>query len=187
MALFNAPKDVTVDGFFKDVVPKQFGELVKGKDFFGMAGKDFTLQFDVSGKKYCLLIKGGSNLEMVAGGVAKPMLTLCLSEDDFRKAITGQAEGVIDRFSDPFAVADMNLYSQLQVTKGKLDVELDGGAMKFSMIFNGEASPEAKIKLGLTDWVAMQKKETNGQNLFMAGKMGFDGDMVFLMSLNNLL
>jgi putative sterol carrier protein len=187
MSLFNSPKDVTVDGFFKDIVPKQFEELVKGKKFSGIAGKDFTLQYDVSGKKYCLLIKGGSNLEMVAGGVTKPILTLCLSEDDFRKVIAGQAEGVIDRFSDPFQVADLNLYNALLGTKGKLNVELDSGAMKFSMIFNGEAQPEATIKLALEDWVAMQKKETNGQNLVMAGKMGFDGDMVFLMSLNNLL
>ena len=46
MALFNAPKDVTVDGFFKDIVPKQFAELMKGKSFTGMEGKDFTLQFE---------------------------------------------------------------------------------------------------------------------------------------------
>ena len=124
---------------------------------------------------------------MVAGGVAKPILTICLSEADFRKAITGQAEGVIDRFSDPFQIADINIFNTLLATKGRLNVELDGGAMKFSMVFNGEPSPEASIKLALADWVSMQKKETNGQNLFMAGKMQFDGDVVFLMSLNNLL
>lgn len=187
MALFNAPKDVKVDDFFKSIVPEQFSEMVKGKDLSVMKGKDFSLQFDVGGKKYCLLIKDGDKLQMVEGGVDKPMLCICMNEPDWRAAVTGQAGGVIDNFSDPGQMTSIDRYNTLLGTKGKLIVDLDNGKMKFSMIFNGESSPEGTMKLSTEDWVAVQKKETNGQNLFMSGKLSIDGDMMFLMGLNALL
>jgi putative sterol carrier protein len=43
------------------------------------------------------------------------------------------------------------------------------------------------ISLELKDWIAMQNKETTGQNLFMNGKLKFTGDMVLLMKLQTLL
>jgi len=190
MALFKVPKDVSVDDFFKSHVPKQFAEMTKSADMSAMAGKEFTVQFDVSGKKYGLRIKDGKSLNVIAGGMDKPMLGLKLNEPDWRDTVTGKTEGIIDRFTDPSQAADPAMFSNLLSTRGTLHVELrkpDGSVMPFSMTFNGEAQPAATIKLSLSDWVSMQKKETNGQNLFMAGKMQFEGDVVFLMSLNNLL
>jgi len=186
MAL-SAPKDVKVDDFFKTLVPQQFAEMVKGKDLSVMKGKDFTLQFDIGGKKYCMLIKDGTNLQVKEGGVEKPMICIALSEPDWRAAVTGQAEGVIDNFSDPGQMTSLDRYNTLLQTKGKLNVDLDNGKMKFSMVFNGESVPEGTMKLSLKDWVSVQKKETNGQNLFMSGQLSIDGDMMFLMSLNALI
>jgi len=189
MPAFNVPKDVSVDDFFKNFMPKQFADTVKGADMSVMAGKEFSIQFEVSGKKYCLLIKDGKDLKVIAGGIDKPIMSVKLNEQDWRDTITGKTEGIIDRFTDPTQVADAGMFNNLLSTRGTLHVELSksDGMMPFSMCFNAEAQPSATIKLSLEDWKAMQKKETNGQNLFMAGKMQFDGDMVFLMSLNNLL
>jgi len=190
MALFNVPANVKVDDFFKTYVPKQFSELTKGVDLSGMAGKELTVQFDIDGKKYCLKIKDGKNLTVIPGGIDKPVLCVALNEADWRAAVTGQMEGVIDRFADPAQAANPDILNTMLSTKGCLKVELkkpDGNLMPFSMVFNGETQPCGTIKLSLDNWRAMQKKETNGQNLFMAGQMQIDGDMMFLMSLNALL
>jgi len=55
------------------------------------------------------------------------------------------------------------------------------------MVFNGEAKPSVDISLELQDWIAMQNKQTTGQNLFMNGKLKFMGDMVLLMKLQTLI
>jgi len=92
----------------------------------------------------------------------------------------------MDQFTDPGQAADLKRYNALQATKGIMKLELkmdDGNTEKLSITFNGETSPEVTLKLAFSDWLAMQKKEADGQALFMAGKLQFDGDMMFLMQL----
>ncbi|MDD5712698.1 MAG: SCP2 sterol-binding domain-containing protein [Smithellaceae bacterium] len=190
MAQFNVPEDIGVADFFTNYVPKQFEELTAGVDLSSMAGKVFSLQFNVAGEKYCLNIKDGKELEIVAGGIDKPVLSLAMSEKDWRDSITGKIEAGIDRFTDPAQIADPDLYKNICSTKGTLSLELrkpDGSVMPLTMVFNGESSPTVQMNLDMPDWVAMQKKETNGPALFMGGKLKFQGDMMFLMALQRLL
>lgn len=190
MVQFNVPDDVSVDDFFKSHVPDQFDKMTEGADMSALDGKEFKLQFEVDGKKYCLNIKNGKEVEIIEGGVDGAVLSLSLSEDDWRAAVTGKLEGVIDRFIDPTQIADKTMLGSLLSTKGKLNVQLkkpDGAQMPVSMVFNGQQSPEATINLTLDDWVAMQKGEANGQTLVMSGKMTFSGDMMFLMNLQQLM
>ena len=49
------------------------------------------------------------------------------------------------------------------------------------------AKPAVTLNLDLPDWIAMQKKETTGQALFMNGKLKFTGDMVLLMKLQTMM
>ncbi len=87
-------------------------------------------------------------------------------------------------------MADTRRYNKLLSTKGTLKVELkkvDGGVMPFSIVFNGQESPETTIKLAIQDWVGMQNGEVNGQMLFLKGQMKFNGDPMFLMSLQQLI
>lgn len=74
-------------------------------------------------------------------------------------------------------------------TKGTLNLNLKNGDSNIpvTMIFNGEAKPSVDLSLELKDWIAIQNKETTGQNLFMNGKMKFTGDMVLLMKLQTLV
>jgi len=190
MADINVPEDVTIEDFFNKYVPEQFGAEIENTDLSFLEGKEFTLQFDIDGKKYCIRVKDGKDFEVVEGGVDKPMLELRLGEDFWRKAVTGKVEGALDQFTDPGQMADANRYNNLAATKGKLDVELsmeDGSTEKVTLVFNGEENPEVTLKLSMGDWVSMQRKETDGQTLFMSGKMQFAGDTMFLMSLNNLM
>jgi putative sterol carrier protein len=55
------------------------------------------------------------------------------------------------------------------------------------MVFNGETKPSVDMTLDLQDWIAVQNKQTTGQNLFMNGRLKFAGDMIFLMKLQDLI
>lgn len=190
MAIFRVPEDVTVDAFFTDYVPSQFGDLIKGADISSLKGKEITLQFNINDKVYCLKITDGTNLEVIKGGVDKPMLTLAISEKDWRDSVTGKIEGLIDQFTDPAQIADIKRLNTLSSTKGACTMQIkksDGSNIPVTMIFNGEDKPAVTLNLDLPDWIAMQKKETTGQALFMNGKLKFTGDMVLLMKLQTMM
>ena len=190
MVTFNVPEDVSVDDFFKIHVPDQFNKITEGVDLSSMTGLEFTLQFDIEGKKYCLKITNGTELEIIEGGVQSPVFALSLSESDWRDAVTGRVQGTFERFIDPMQIADKTRYNKLLATKGTMHVVLEGdnsATTKASLIFNAEAQPEVTITLALSDWVAMQNKEVAGTQLFMSGKLKPQGDMMFLMSLEQLL
>jgi putative sterol carrier protein len=189
MAKFNVPSGVSVTDFFEKHVPAQFKEMTAGANLSSLAGKEVNLQFNVNDQKYCLKIKDGTNLEVVKGGVDKPLMTLALSEQIFLDAVTGKIEGMIDRFTDPVEIADPIRLKALMDTKGTLKLILKNGAdnIPVTMIFNGEEKPNVEISVDLKDWIAIQNKETTGQNLFMNGKLKFTGDMVLLMKLQTLI
>ena len=189
MAKFSVPSGVSVTDFFEKHVPAQFKEITAGANLSSLAGKEINLQFNVNDQKYCLNIKDGTNLNVVKGAVDKPLLTVALSEQLFLDTITGKADGIIDRFTDPVEIADPTRLNNLLATKGTLNLTLKNGdsAIPVTMIFNGEAKPSVDLSLELKDWIAMQNKETTGQNLFMNGKMKFTGDMVLLMKLQTLI
>jgi putative sterol carrier protein len=190
MTVFNVPEDVTVEDFFSTHVPAQFKEITEGADLSSMDGLEFTLQFDIEGKIYCLKITNGTDLEMIEGGTEKPVLALSLSESDWRNAVTGKVEGTFDRFIDPMQIADPTRYNALLSTKGTLHVVLQGGngsTTKASLVFNAAAQPQVTMTLALSDWVSLQNKEAVGTQLFMSGKLKADGDMMFLMALQQLL
>jgi putative sterol carrier protein len=189
MAKFSVPSGVSVDDFFVKHVPSQFKEITAGANLSALAGKEIALQFNVNDQKYCLKIKDGTNLDVVKGGVDKPLLTLALSEQILMDSVTGKIEGLIDRFTDPVEIANPMRLKNLMDTKGTLNLTLKNGdnAIPVTMIFNGEAKPSVDLSLELKDWIAIQNKETTGQNLFMNGKMKFTGDMVLLMKLQTLI
>jgi putative sterol carrier protein len=180
---------VSVDDFFTKHVPSQFKEITDGANLSSLAGKEINLQFNINDLKYCLNIKDGSNLDVVKGGVPKPLLTLALSEQIFLDSVTGKIEGMIDRFTDPVEIADPRRLKALMDTKGTLKLNLKQGdnSIPVTMIFNGEEKPNVEISVELKDWIAIQNKETTGQNLFMNGKLKFTGDMMLLMKLQTLL
>ena len=189
MAKFSVPSGVSVDDFFTKHVPSQFKEITAGANLSSLAGKEINLQFNVDDQKYCLKIKDGTNLDIVKGGVDKPLLTLALSEQILLDSVTGKIEGMIDRFTDPVEIADPTRLKALMDTKGTLKLTLKNGdsTIPVTMVFNGEEKPAVDISVDLKDWIAIQNKETTGQNLFMNGRLKFTGDMVLLMKLQTLI
>lgn len=189
MAKFSVPSGVSVTEFFEKHVPGQFKEITAGANLSSLAGKEVNLQFNVNNQKYCLKITNGTNLEVIKGGVDKPLLSMSISEQIFLDAVTGKLEGMIDRFTDPVEIADPMRFKNLTETKGTLNLTLKNGdqAIPVTMMFNGEEKPVVDMTVDIKDWIAMQNKETTGQNLFMNGKLKFTGDMVLLMKLQTLI
>lgn len=189
-----APEGISVDDFFTKFVPEQFSqmkELINVVDLSFLAGKDFSMQFNVEGKAYGIKFKNGNDLEVINGAVDKPAVALYVSEQDWRDAVTGKFNKMADDFrGDPTSFIDANRYSALQSTNGTLNMNLkknDGGTLPLKVVFNGVETPAVTVNLDMVDGLAMLNKATNGMNLFMNGKLKFTGDMVLLMKLQNLM
>jgi len=190
MKKFQVPDDVGVDAFFCEYLPAQFGELIGDTDMSAFTDKLFTVQFDIDNQRYGLKISNGKDLEVVKGGLDNPMLSVALSEQDWRDSVTGKLEGGLDQFMNPAEIADIKKYNVLTTTKGLLKMDIrrtDGGTLPLTIVFNGEEKPAVTINLDFPDLVALQQKQTTGPNLFMSGKLKFTGDMVLLMKLQTLL
>jgi len=190
MPEFNAPENISVEEFFKSYVPEFFAKATSEADLSMMKGREFTMQFDIDGKRWCMKITDGDNLEVIEDGVEKPMLTLKLSEPFWREAVTGKISGLMGLFTDPQQVADLNRYNALQNTAGSLNLQLkreSGEVVPLTITFNGTPEPAITLKMDIQDWIDIQNGEANGQALFMQGKIGFEGDMSFLMQLQALM
>jgi putative sterol carrier protein len=191
MAKFNVPDDVTVGEFFKHHFPSLYSQLIANVDLSALKGKEVTLQYDVDGKSYCIRIKkDGTAVDIIEGGVDKPLLHLTIDEQPWRDAVTGKLEGAIDMFMDPLEITDAFRVKTLMATKGALKIDLkgfDGNIIPISMVFNGESVPAVNVDLDLEDWISIQNKETTGQALVMSGKLKFTGDLFFLMKLHTLI
>lgn len=192
MVEMKVSEDISVKDFFLAEVPKFFAEGVKEATVEGMDGTEFTLQFNVQGDNggvYCLRVKDGKDLEVVEGGVDKPMLEVELSEQDWRDSVTGKLPGTMDAFMSPDQAASRSKFDAVSGISGKMINEMkkpDGSVFKITMRFNGADTPFVVLKSSLEDATAMMKGEVDGQALFMEGKLQFDGDLMFLMQLQPL-
>ncbi len=192
MATF--PENISVKDFFLNEVPKLFEEGVKQVDTSALAGEEFTIQFNITGEgggNYALKITDGKNLEIIEGGIETPNVLIELSEKDWRDSITGKVPGVMDQFTNIEQVGGTkDQLNTIKNLKGCLNLELnrpDGSQYKVKMVFNGSETPSATLRMALDDYIKMVKKEATGQDLFMAGKMSFDGDVTFLLQLQNVI
>lgn len=183
-------EDITVKEYFEEHVPKMFEEEVAKVSVSGMEGTEFTVEFDIDGQAYGLIVKDAKELEIKEGKLDNPMIRVELSEDLWRKAVTGKMEGAVDMFTDMGQMANRQRYDALKSTKGTMNLELempDGSQAKIKVVMNGADSPEVTFKAALEDWIKVAKGETPGPMAFMSGKLKIDGDMGFAMSLGNLL
>lgn len=189
MAIF--PRDIKIQDFFENQVPKIFKEGLSKVNTKSLQGTEFSLQFNITGAgSYCLKVKNGKDLNIIEGGVDKPDITIELSENDFRDSIAGIVPGTMDIFMNMDQVANRDKLEQVKKVAGTLNLELnkpDGGVFKIKMVFSGSSQPQASLKMMLDDYVKMTKKEVDGQSLFMSGKMGFEGDMMFLIQLQGVM
>lgn len=189
----DVPEDITVKQYFEEIVPKMVEEQLAKAPIAGMEGTEFTIEFDVKGDQdyvYGITVKDAKDVNIAEGALESPMIKLELSEDVWRKAVTGKLEGAMDAFTNMGEVANRKRYDALRSTKGTMNLEVgmpDGSTANIKVVFNNADSPAVTFKAALEDWAKVQSGELPGPMAFMQGKLKIDGDMSFAMSLGNLL
>jgi len=186
------PENVGVKEYFDEYAPKVFAEQTGGGAVLGMEGTEIKVQFDIADgaqQTYGLIVKDAKELEVKEGPIDAPTVKLGMSEEVFRRAVTGKLQGATDRFTDVSQIT-RNRYDQLQSTKGTLVLDLstsEGGNAEVKVTFNGADSPATTFRCSAEDWVAMNNGELAGPTAFMSGKLKIEGDMPFAMSLASLV
>jgi putative sterol carrier protein len=151
------------------------------------------VQFDIMGgemQTYGIVVKDAKELEVVAGPIEKPMITIGLKEDIWREAVTGKLEGAVDAFTDMNQTASRARYDAVKDTKGTMKLELsrpEGPGLEFKVTFNGAESPSTTFKASLENWVKISKGEIAGPTAYMSGSLKIEGDLPFAMALGNLV
>jgi putative sterol carrier protein len=188
---FDAPENVTVEQFFKEYLLNKLTEIRETADLSWMAGKEFTAVYEVNGSRYGINIKDGTDLEVVEGGLGQAMLEIRMSEKFWKDMATGKIESGMDSYILPGGSdADKDRYNALQDIKGTLKINMEVSndeVEEITMVLNGSSQPEATITLALEDFVAINKGETDGPSLVMNGKLKIDGDISFILSVQDLL
>jgi putative sterol carrier protein len=188
---FDAPENVTVEEFFKEYLLTKMTEIRETADLSWMAGKEFTANYEVNGSRYGMSIKNGADLEVVKGGMEKAMLEIRMSEKFWKDMATGKIESGMDSYILPGGSdADKDRYNALQDIKGTLKINMEVGndeVEEISMVLNGNSQPEAIITIALEDFVSINKGETDGPSMVMNGKLKIDGDISFLLSVQEML
>jgi hypothetical protein len=184
------PAGVSVSALFPAHIARRVPRASSRPDPSLPGGRDITLQYDVGGMRWCYRIREGEGVEVVEGGMDRPLVSLAVAEHDVKSAAAGTFPGVVDQLFDPMCIAGEGAVSTLLSCRGALEMRLkkrDGTVIPLRMEFNGEAAPAVSVTLDLDDWVSMLNGETSGQALFMSGRLTFTGDMVLVMKLQNLL
>jgi putative sterol carrier protein len=187
---FDAAENVTVEGFFKEYLLNKLTEIRETADLSWLAGKEFTANYKVNGLRYGMSIKNGTDLEVVDGGIDQAMLEISMSEKFWRDMATGKIESGMDSYILPGGSdADKDRYNALQDIRGTLKIKMEVGSEveEISMVLNGDSQPEAIITIALEDFVSINKGETDGPSMVMNGKLKIDGDIAFLLSVQEML
>jgi putative sterol carrier protein len=192
MELF-VSEEMGVEEYFEEFVPKMFAQQAEGVTVSGMEGTVFTVEFDISDGEthiYGITVRDAREIEVSQGAVENPMVRIELSEDVWRKAVTGQMAGALDMFTDTAQMADRRRYDGLASTKGTMNLRLsmsDGTVAYIKVVMNGAESPEITFGASIEDWAQIATGKLTGPSAFMSGKLKMDGDMTFAMALGNLM
>ncbi len=182
-----------VKEYFEEFVPKMFEEQLAKTPLSGMEGTVFTIEFDIANGEtriYGITVKDAKEIQISEGSMEDPMVRIGLSEDVWRKSVTGKMGGAMDMFTDASQMANKRRYETLASTKGTMNLQLslpDGSVAPIKVIMNGADSPAVTFSAGVDDWAQIATGQVSGPAAFMSGKLKMDGDMSFAMSLGNLM
>lgn len=191
MGIFDGiPQDIETEKFFLEELPKAFERETEGLEVSGMEGTELKVVFDVSGQPYGLVIKDAKELEVGEGMLDGPDIVIILSEEAWRKALSGDLGNALDMFTDFTKFAERRRYDIIKDVSGKLNLVLDlGGGETFQATakFQNADTPEVTITVELAPWQEIMAGTTQAAMAFMGGKMKLTGEMPLAMQLNGLM
>ena len=182
--------------FFTEYVRENVEKAIRETPTPGMDGTELTLQFKITGEtgyKYCLKITGGRNLDLIEGGIPRPMIEVEMSEADWRDGMSQAGElggALINQMLEASRIAvNRKNYDFLKAVSGRIEVEVvrpgQPPARSVTRLNQAEA-PAATVVISLEDLAAIFRGETNSQIAFMSGKIKVKGDIGFLLKLAGL-
>lgn len=182
--------DIGVEKFFEEIVPQLFRDELKNNPVQDMDGFDFKLQFKITGDRsatYGIIVKNGTDLQIIPTGIPYPQISFELNEQDWRDSITGKegAEAVMGMFFNP-SMLNKKKYDSLLGVKGILNLALareSGELFNAKLQFNNANIPVSTIKMKASEYSAMLKGQINPVTAFMSGKLKISGDMGLALKL----
>ena len=177
-----AESTMEIQDYLVSYVPSLIEGFLTESPVADMEGTSFTVQVTIEGEKsltFGITINNGREIAVHPGGLENPMVSVSLPEG-LLKQITKQVSTLTGK----------KQYDEVSKAKGSLTVEMSmpgDWVLPVTMTFNGASEPQAKI-IGPSDVIAkMVAGEMSSPEAFMQGKIKMDGDMMFLMSLANIL
>ena len=176
-----AVNTIGIQEYLQSYVPELVGKRLAEKPMPDMDGTDFKLQVTINGEKtlvFGISIKNAKEITVTEGAIDSPMLEVVLS-DDFVRPLLELASSFTGR----------KQYDAVSQTKGTVDFEVGmpgDWAMPVQAVFNGASQPSLKIAGSSADLAKIATGELNGPTAFMQGKIKFEGDMAFGLSLGSI-
>ena len=185
--------DLSKERFFEEAINRIFEDQVSSSDRACLQDIEITMQFTIESDHtftYGLRVTGGSNLEIVRGGLDDPMIAFEMSEEVYWHALDGKVAEAMQTFVNLSQITDRKRYDTIRELRGCLSLELtldDGSVLPFKITFNGAGQPAVVFRMGLDDYIAMGRGELYGMSAFVSGRLDMEGDKPFAMQLSDLL
>lgn len=171
--------------FFEQELPGQFADQIAANPPEDLEGEEYRLNYQVENEKYGLLVRNGTQLEVVPGGVADPHLDITLTPSTMSDVMTGGLKP-----GDPLlAYNNRQKLDKIKTFKGLFKLQLtrdDDTLAESATVFNGVSEPTVTVKAKVSDYAAISEGKMNGQVAMITGKLKFEGSLPFLMVLSSL-
>jgi hypothetical protein len=170
-----------IQEYLQSYVPELVAKRLAEKPVPDMEGTTFKLQVTINGEKslvFGITIKDAKDITVSEGALEDPTLEVVLS-DDFVRPLVELASTFTGR----------KQYDAVSQTKGTVDFEVGMPGdwdMPVQAIFNGASQPSLRIAGSSADLAKIASGEMNGPTAFMQGKIKFEGDMAFGLSLGSI-
>jgi len=178
-------EDITLQEYYEQKLPQIFAAQIQENPPTDLAGQEYRINYDIDGTRYGVIIRNGTQMEIVPGGLENSHLSSSLNENDWRDLVTGKI--LVD---DPIRKYNtLKHFNKIKNFKGLFKLCLsrnEGPDFLSSTVFNGVDTPEVTIKAKVSDYSLIQTGKMNPQMAMMIGKVKFEGSTPFLMMLGTL-
>jgi hypothetical protein len=195
-----APKDVTPKKFFEEWLPGQFAKVkALVMPFAGEVNAAMAIKVTGAGGGEWSCGLSAEGLKVEAGLREDAVVTLVLSEPNFREAVTGERQmmgmgggGQKMPAADKVPALIRRQLEALRQIQGMIEFRMEdakSGDFTVRIKFAGpmKDEPDASVSLAREDAEAIGRGELNPQAAFMSGRMKIGGDMMLLMQMTPLM
>ncbi|MCZ7542130.1 MAG: AMP-binding protein [Anaerolineae bacterium] len=179
-----APPDVTPEGFFTELLPRDFAAYVTAHPpGDALDATTFTVQYTVDGAVYALHIVDGRALRVTREAAPSPDIAVTTDLESWRDSVTGR---VFTGLSPVAQGATAQRRAKLAEVRGTVHLELaraDGSLYRATATYNGETGAAVVIRMSTADYSDMQRGRLSGAEALVSGKLQAQGDLGVLQAL----